>query len=170
MVDAGVPVGLGVDGSASNDAAHMVHEARQALLLARVGRALQPPEVRTGAGGERRSFFGCDLGPAEMTARDALALATRGGADVLGRADIGQLAPGMCADLALFDLRTLTFAGGAVHDPVGALLMCASPLAAYTVVNGRVVVREGRLATLELEPLVERHNRLAIELVERANG
>ncbi len=168
MLDAGVPVGLGVDGSASNDAAHMVNEARQALLLARVGRALQPPETRTGADGERRSFFGCDLGPAEMTARDALALATRGGAEVLGRRDIGQLAPGLCADIALFDLRTLSFAGGAVHDPVGALLLCASAPAAYTVVNGRVVVREGRLATLELEPLLERHNRLAMQLAQGA--
>jgi 8-oxoguanine deaminase len=165
LMDAGVPVGLGVDGSASNDAAHMVNEARQALLLARVGRALQPPEVRTGSDGSRRTFFGCDLGPAEMSARDALALATRGGAQVLGRSDIGHLAPGLCADLALFDLRTLAFAGGAVHDAVGALLLCASPQAAYTLVNGRAVVREGRLATLELEPLVERHNRLAIALV-----
>lgn len=168
MLDAGVPVGLGVDGSASNDAAQMLGEARQALLLARVGRALAPPEVRTGADGERRKFFGCDLGPPEMTARQALALATRGGASVLGRADIGHLAPGLCADLALFDLRTLAFAGGAVHDPVGALLLCASPTAAWTIVNGRVVVREGRLATLALEPLVARHNRLAIELAQSA--
>jgi cytosine/adenosine deaminase-related metal-dependent hydrolase len=96
-----------------------------------------------------------------MSARDALALATRGGAQVLGRADIGHLAPGMCADLALFDLRGAAFAGGAVHDPVASLLLCASPQAAATVVNGRVVVREGRLATLELEPLVERHNAFA---------
>ena len=132
MLNAGVPVGLGVDGSASNDAAHMVNEARQALLLARVGRSLEP--------------FGCDHGPSEMTARDALTLATRGGAEVLGRKDIGHLAVGMCADLALFDLRTLGFAGGAVHDPVGSLLLCTSPQAAYTVVNGRVVVREGQLA------------------------
>ena len=167
MLDAGVPVGLGVDGSASNDAGHLLNEARQALLLARVGRALQPPETRTGADGTRRSFLGCDLGPAEMTVRDALALATRGGAEVLGRADIGHLAPGMCADLALFDLRTLAFAGGAVHDPVGALLLCASPQAAWTVVHGRVVVREGRLVTLELAPLVERHNRLAVQLATR---
>jgi cytosine/adenosine deaminase-related metal-dependent hydrolase len=150
MLDAGVPVGLGVDGSASNDAAHMVNEARQALLLARVGRSLEP--------------FGCDHGPSEMTARDVLALATRGGAQVLGRSDIGHLAPGMCADLALFDLRTLGFAGGAVHDPVGSLMLCASPQAAFTVVNGRVVVREGRLTTLELEPLLARHNRLALQL------
>lgn len=156
MLDAGVPVGLGVDGSASNDGAHMVAEARQALLLARVGRSLDP--------------FGCDHGPAEMTARDALALATRGGAEVLGRSDIGHLAPGMCADLALFDLGTLGFAGGAVHDPVGALLLCASPQAAFTVVHGRVVVRAGQLATLELGPLVERHNRLALQLAQAARS
>jgi len=159
MVNAGVPVGLGVDGSASNDGAHMVNEARQALLLARVGRALSAPETREG-----RRFFGCDLGPAEMTARDALHLATRGGAQVLGRRDIGHLAPGMCADLALFDLRTLAFAGAAVHDPVASLLLCASAPAAYTVVNGRVVVRGGQVTTVDLGPLVERHNRLALQL------
>ena len=164
MLNAGVPVGLGVDGSASNDAAHMVNEARQALLLARVGRAVLPPEVRPDAAGSTRTFFGCDLGPAEMTARDALAMATRGGAQVLGRSDIGHLAPGMCADLALFDLNTLGFAGGAVHDPLGALLLCASQQAAYTVVNGRVVVRQGQLTTLELGPLIEQHNRLALQL------
>lgn len=168
MLNAGVPVGLGVDGSASNDAAQMVNEARQALLLARVGRALQAPEARNSPSGERKTFFGCDLGPTEMTARDALALATRGGAQVLGRTDIGQLAPGMCADLALFDLNTLAFAGAAVHDPLAALLLCASPQAAYTVVNGRVVVRQGQLATLELAPLIERHNRLALQLARNS--
>ena len=152
MLDAGVPVGLGVDGSASNDAAHMVQEARQALLLARVGRSLEP--------------FGCDRGPADLGARDALALATRGGAQVLGRRDIGHLAAGMCADLALFDLRTLAFAGAAVHDPVGALMLCSSPQAAWTIVNGRIVVREGRLATVDLGPLVERHNQLARQLAQ----
>jgi cytosine/adenosine deaminase-related metal-dependent hydrolase len=168
MLNAGVPVGLGVDGSASNDAAHMVNEARQALLLARVGRAMQPPETRTSADGSTRTFFGCDLGPAEMTALDVLAVATRGGAQVLGRPDIGHLAVGMCADLALFDLRTLGFAGGAVHDPVGALLLCTSPQAAYTVVNGRVVVRQGQLTTVDLGPLLERHNRLAVQLAQQA--
>ncbi|MCZ2499055.1 8-oxoguanine deaminase [Xylophilus sp. Kf1] len=157
LLDAGVPVGLGVDGSASNDGAQMVSEARQALLLARVGRALEP--------------FGCDAGPTEMTARDALGLATRGGARVLGRAhDIGQISVGYCADLALFDLSALGFAGGAVHDPVGALLFCASAQAAFTVVNGRVVVRGGRLVTVELEPLVERHNALAIALASGVSG
>jgi cytosine/adenosine deaminase-related metal-dependent hydrolase len=153
MLDAGVPVGLGVDGSASNDGAQLVAEARQAMLLARVRASLEP--------------FGCDRGPAAMTARDALWLSTRGGARVLGRDDLGQLARGRCADLALFDLRTLGFAGGAVHDPVGALLLCATAPAAYTVVNGRVVVREGRLASFELEPVLERHEALARELVER---
>ncbi|WP_439605834.1 8-oxoguanine deaminase [Hydrogenophaga sp.] len=165
MLEAGVPVGLGVDGSASNDGAHMVNEARQALLLARVGRAMQPPETRHG-----KTFFGCDLGPAEMTARDALHIATRGGARVLGRSDVGHLAPGLCADLAMFDLRTLGFAGGAVHDPVGSLLLCASPMAAHTVVNGQVVVRNGQLTTLDPGPLVERHNRLARQLAQTARN
>ncbi len=152
MLDAGVPVGLGVDGSASNDGAQLLAEARQAMLLARVVRALEP--------------FGCDHGPAEMTARDVLALATRGGARLLGRShDIGHLASGMCADLAVFDLRSAAFAGGAVHDPLAALVLCASAPAAWTIVHGRVVVREGHLATIELEPLVERHNHLAVELV-----
>jgi 8-oxoguanine deaminase len=154
MLDAGVPVGLGVDGSASNDAAHLLNEARQAMLLARVGRSLD--------------HFGCDHGPREMTARHMLEVATRGGARVLGRDDIGHLAVGMAADLAIFDTRSLGFAGGAVHDPVGALLMCASATTAYTVVNGRVVVREGQLTSVDLGPLVERHNRLAIQLANAA--
>ena len=107
MVDAGVPVGLGVDGSASNDAAHLLNEARQAMLLARVGRAMQAPEIRDG-----RTFLGCDLGPAEMTPRDALRLGTRGSAAVLGRArDIGQITPGYCADLALFKMDSLRLRG-----------------------------------------------------------
>ena len=104
LLDAGVPVGLGVDGSASNDAGHLLNEARQAMLLARVRRSLDP--------------MGCDSGPQEMTARDALRLATRGGAEVLGRRDIGQIAPGFCADFALYRTDTLAMAGAAVHDPV----------------------------------------------------
>ncbi|MBL0151246.1 MAG: 8-oxoguanine deaminase [Ideonella sp.] len=159
MLDAGVPVGLGVDGSASNDGAHLLAEARQGLLLARVGRAVE------GALPGGPPTFGCDHGPAEMTARDMLAVATRGGATVLGRDDIGHLAPGMAADLAMFDLRSLGLAGGAVHDPVGVLLLCAPTVAAFTIVNGRTVVREGRLTTVDLGPLVEQHNRLATKLV-----
>ena len=160
MRDAGVPVGLGVDGCASNDAAHMVNEARQAMLLARVARSLAAPGTDT----QGKAVYGCDLGPSEMGARDALALATRGGAQVLGRSDIGHLAVGKSADLALFDLRSIGFAGGAVHDPVGALVLCASPQAAHVVVNGRVVVRDGQLLTCDLARMVEQHNRLAIDL------
>jgi cytosine/adenosine deaminase-related metal-dependent hydrolase len=161
MLNAGVPVGLGVDGSASNDGANMLAEARQALLLARLRKSLEAPHTNA----QGRTVFGCDTAPLEMTARDALRVATRGGAQVLGRNDIGHLSAGMCADLALFDLGTLGQAGGAVHDPVASLLLCASAQAAYTVVNGRVVVRQGQLATLDAGPLVERHNRLARELV-----
>ena len=154
LIDSGVRVGLGVDGSASNDGSHMLAEARQAMLLARVGRSLQP--------------FGCDDGGRELSARDALRLATRGGASVLGRDDIGAIAPGMAADLALFRIDTLAMAGGAVHDPIAALMFCASPQAEHTIVNGRVVVREGRLTTLELPPHIERHNRMAGQLINDA--
>ena len=122
-----------------------------AMLLQRVGIAAEP--------------YGCDRGPGAMTARDALRLATRGGAQVLGRTDIGHLAPSMCADLALFDLSALGYAGGAVHDPVGALLLCAPASAAYTIVNGVVRVREGRLVSFDLEPVLRRHNELAAQLL-----
>lgn len=160
MLDAGVPIGLGVDGSASNDAAHLLNEARQAMLLARVGRAMEAPRVQ-----DRRTVYGCDLGPAEMTPRDALRLATRGGAQVLGRThEIGQITEGFCADIAMFRTDTLSMAGGAVHDPVGALLLCASDNADYTIVNGRVVVRQGQITTVDMGPLIERHNQLALHL------
>jgi cytosine/adenosine deaminase-related metal-dependent hydrolase len=160
MIEAGVPVGLGVDGSASNDAAHMVNEARQAMLLARLRKSLEGPQVSA----EGKTIFGCDTAPMEMTARDALKLATRGGAEVLGRKDIGQLSVGYCADMALFDLRNLSFAGGAVHDAIGSLMLCASAPAAYTVVNGRVVVSEGQLASVDLGNVIERHNKFAVQL------
>jgi 8-oxoguanine deaminase len=100
-----------------------------------------------------------------MTPRDALRLATRGGAEVLGRSDIGQITPGCCADFALYRLDTLALAGGAVHDPVGALLLCSSGQADMTLVHGEVLVREGRLTRVEIEPLIARHNALARELV-----
>jgi 8-oxoguanine deaminase len=160
MIEAGVPVGLGVDGSASNDAAHMVNEARQAMLLARLRKSLEGPQVTS----DGKTVFGCDTAPMEMTARDALRLATRGGAEVLGRQDIGQISVGYCADLALFDLRSLSFAGGAVHDAIGSLMLCASAPAAYTVVNGQVVVSEGQLTRVELGRVIERHNQYAVQL------
>jgi 8-oxoguanine deaminase len=163
MLDAGVPIGLGVDGSASNDAAHLLNEARQAMLLARVGRAMEAPRVEDG-----RTVYGCDRGPSEMTPRDALRLATRGGAEVLGREyELGQIKEGFCADIAMFRTDTLSMAGGAVHDPVGALLLCASDNADYTIVNGSVVVRQGEIATVDMGPLIERHNQLALQLALR---
>lgn len=151
MLDAGVPVGLGVDGSASNDAGHMLGEARQAMLLARVGRSLSGP-------------FGCDQGPADMKAHDAIKLATRGGAQVLGRDDIGQIAPAMAADLAIYDLRTLAMAGAAVHDPLASLVLTQPAQTAWTIVHGRVVADHGRITTLDLPPLIEAHNRVATSL------
>jgi cytosine/adenosine deaminase-related metal-dependent hydrolase len=144
MRDAGVSVGLGVDGSASNDGAHMLGEARQAMLLQRVG-----------------------LGPDAMTAREALEIATRGGAKVLGRDDIGVLAPGMAADLVMFDLTQLSFAG-ALHDPVAALVFCTPSNVAYSIINGKVVVRDGRCVTIDTPVVVERHNILSRELVQAA--
>lgn len=100
-----------------------------------------------------------------MTARDALRLATRGGADVLGRPDVGQLKVGLCADVALYDLNTLSFAGAAVHDPVASLVLCSSPQAAYVVVQGRVIVKQGQIVTLDLPVLLEQHRSAAIQLV-----
>jgi cytosine/adenosine deaminase-related metal-dependent hydrolase len=93
-----------------------------------------------------------------------LEIGTLGGARVLGRDDIGALAPGMAADLAVFDLNSIGFAG-ARHDPVAALVFCGPAAAAYTIVNGRVIVREGHLTTTDLPALTRRHNRLAAELV-----
>jgi cytosine/adenosine deaminase-related metal-dependent hydrolase len=143
MLDRGVPVGLGVDGSASNDGGHMLGEARQAMLLQRVG-----------------------FGPDAMTARQALEMATLGGANVLNRDDIGALAPGMSADLALFRLDQVGYAG-AVQDPVAALVFCTPSNVDCSIIHGRVVVRDGQLATVELGPLMERHNSLARRLAEQ---
>lgn len=144
MRDAGVPVGIGVDGSASNDSGHMLAEVRQALLLQRVAR-------------------GAEKGPSAMSAREALEIATRGGAQVLNRDDIGQLAPGMAADIVTVPLDEIGMAGG-LHDPLAALLFCHVPRVKHSIVNGRVVVRDGRLATVDLPRLIERHNRLARDL------
>jgi cytosine/adenosine deaminase-related metal-dependent hydrolase len=139
---AGARVGLGVDGSASNDGSHMLAEARQALLLHRVS-------------GD----------PAGLTALEALRLATRGGAAVLGRDDIGQLAPGMAADLIGYRLDTLGLAGGAVHDPLAALVFCQPPNVDLSVIDGRVRVRDGQLLGVDLPPMIARHNAIARALV-----
>ncbi len=144
MRDAGVNVGLGVDGSASNDGGQMLGEARQALLLARLS-------------GD----------PGALSARAVLEMATRGGATVLGRDDIGHLAVGMAADFVAFDVGGLPHAG-AVDDPVAALVFCDPAPVGYSVIDGRIIVRGGELATLDVQPHVERHNRLARRLLAQA--
>jgi cytosine/adenosine deaminase-related metal-dependent hydrolase len=139
---AGVRVGLGVDGSASNDSSHLLAEARQAMLLARLAVA---PAMGEGE---------------QMSARAALEMATVGGALVLGREDIGQLVPGKAADVVAFDLDQIGYAG-ARHDPVAALVFCSPTRVAHSWVAGRRVVRDGRLVGLDEREIVRRHNELA---------
>lgn len=141
MLNANVPVGLGVDGAASNDATNLLHEARQAFLLARVR----------------------DENAAVMTARDALEIATRGGAKVLGRDDIGYLAAGMAADFIAVDLDKPGYVG-TQQDPVAALIYCQTDAVDYSFINGKKVVDRGNLVAVELGKLVEQTNRLAIGL------
>jgi cytosine/adenosine deaminase-related metal-dependent hydrolase len=141
MLKAGVKVGLGVDGSASNDGGHLLAEARHALLLQRVG-------------GD----------PAALSARQALELATLGGAQVLGRTDIGAIAPQMAADIIGFRLDQVAFAG-ALHDPLAALVLCQAGNVDFVLVQGQWRVRAGRLQTVELPILIEQHNRLSRQLI-----
>ncbi len=144
MLDAGVKVGVGVDGSASNDTGHVLNEARQAMLLQR---------VKGGA-----SIF---------SVQEAVELASKGGAAVLGRDDLGSLEPGKAADLIGVNLNTLSMAGGAVHDPLAALLLCTVDRVDLSVINGQVIVRDGKLLTVDLDELVAKHNQIADELVSR---
>lgn len=140
-LDRGVRVGLGVDGSASNDGGHLLNEARQAMLLQRV------------------------LNQADtLKVEEALWLATRGGAQVLKRDDIGQLAVGKAADFIAYDLNRLAYAG-AQHDPLAALLFCAPQPVTWSVINDRVVVADGVLQTIDLEPIIRRHNQVSKRLV-----
>jgi cytosine/adenosine deaminase-related metal-dependent hydrolase len=150
---AGVQVGLGVDGSASNDSSNLLLEARQAMLLARLERGLR--------GGDEA------ISASWMSAREALELATLGGAAVLGRDDVGSLEPGKCADFFTLDLGSIEYAG-ALHDPVAATVFCAPTRARFTVVHGRVVVEGGQVATVDMGPVVERQNRLAAAITGRS--
>ena len=146
-LDAGVRVGLGVDGSASNDASHMLGEARQALLLNRLA-------VSHGIGqGD------------QMTAREALRLATLGGAQVLGRDDVGVLSPGYAADFIAIDLNRLEFAG-ALHDPVAASVLCGPVSIDHSWVGGQPLVRDGRVMGVDLDELIALQNSLAAALLE----
>lgn len=140
MRDAGVRVGLGVDGAASNDSGDLIGEARQAMLLQRV-----------------------QNGADAMSAREALEMATLGGAQVLGRDDCGTLAAGMRADIAIWDLTGVQTAGA--WDPVAALVLCGPHRVKHLVVEGRQVVRDFRLTTWDLDHEIARQNRLARALV-----
>jgi 8-oxoguanine deaminase len=146
-LDAGVRVGLGVDGSASNDGGHMLAEARQAMLLARLKLAVAPDAQRIWT-----------------TARDVLEVATRGGAAVLGRDDIGALEVGRCADFFTLDLDAIGYAGG-LADPVAAVVFCAPRTVRHSYVQGRAIVTEGRIVTVDMEQVVRAHNRHAAALL-----
>lgn len=161
--DNGVRTGLGVDGSASNDGSNLLVEVREAMLLARLKIGLLPPE------GPQTVLSTSDpLRAAEwMTARDALEIATIGGAQVLGRDDIGSLQPGKCADFFTLDLNDVAYAGG-LSDPVAAVVFCAPTRARHTIVGGRQIVDNGEIVSLDLEPVVAEHNRNAARLAAMA--
>lgn len=143
---ANVPTGLGVDGSASNDGSHLLGEARMAMLLSRLDAA--PNQ----SGGEL------------MKARTAIEIATRGGAEVMNRPDLGSLESGKAADFIAMALNRIEYAG-ALHDPVAAAMLCAPVNVDYNYVAGRAVVANRELVKLELPSLIERHNRLAGQLL-----
>jgi len=149
---AGVNVGLGVDGAASNDGSHLLAEARNAMLVSRVKEGLTGYSLSN------------DPNRRLMTARDALHLGTRGGAAVLGRNDIGSLEAGKCADLFAVDMNRLEFTG--MHDPVSAVIFGQSVNVDYTLVNGKFIVKDGHLTTLDLDKHIEKHNKAAKRLLE----
>jgi 8-oxoguanine deaminase len=149
MLDAGVKVGIGVDGSASNDSNHLLGEARQAMLLQRVG------------------WPGFESRANRLSAREALELATRGGAAVLGRDDIGSLEVGKAADVVAFRVDDIHHSG-AGGDPVAGLLTCLPARAWLSVINGRVVVEDGALTRVEVAALVADHGKASRRLLERA--
>ncbi len=150
---AGVKVGLGVDGSASNDGSHLLGEVRQTMLMARL----------------RAGILGASLSTTPdlpiMTAREALELGTRGGASVLGRTDIGSLEVGKCADFFAIDLNRLDYAG-ALHDPVAAVVFCSPQHVDYTVVHGKQIVKNGHVTTVDVPTLIQKHNRAASRLLQ----
>ena len=150
---AGVNVGLGVDGSASNDGSHLLAEVRNAMLVSRVKEGLTGYSLSN------------DPNRKLMTAREALYLGTRGGAAVLGRNDVGSLESGKCADFFAINLNRIEFTG--MHDPVAAIVFGQPANADYTAVGGRFVVKEGKLCTVDEGKLIERHNKAAKRLLER---
>jgi 8-oxoguanine deaminase len=143
LLKKGVTVGLGVDGSASNNSSNLLDEVRNALLLQRV-------------------YYGAHA----LSPTQALEVATLGSAKLLGRDDVGVLAPGMAADLIAVKLNRLSFAGG-LHDPVAALVLCDTGRVDLSIINGRIRVRDGQLVGIDLPALIQRQNKLAAALVKR---
>ena len=146
-LDAGVRVGLGVDGSASNDSSHMLAEVRQAMLLARLNLAVDR-----------------DTAQIWTTAREVLEVATLGGASVLGRDDIGALEIGKCADFFTLDLNCIAYAG-ALSDPVAAIVFCAPQSAKHCFVHASPVVKDGCIVSLDMQPVIAEHNRHAASML-----
>ena len=142
----GVRLGLGVDGSASNDGSHLLGEVRQAMLLSRLAAA---PSIEGGP---------------LLTARQALRIATRGSADVLGRPELGSLEAGNAADFIAIDLDRLGYAG-ALHDPVAAVVFAAPVSVDHSFVHGQRVVEDGRLVGVDVEALTSEHNAAASGLL-----
>ena len=140
LLDRGAKVGLAVDGSSSNDGNHVLAEARQAMLLARV----------------------LD-GASAMTTAEAFALGTTGSAAVLNRPELGQIAPGFAADLAFFRKDDIALAGAIQQDPLGALMLCHVGRADRVIINGRTVVKDGQIVSVDLPVLIERFNKLVRE-------
>ena len=143
LLKKGVTVGLAVDGSASNNSSNMLDEVRTALLLQRVA-------------------YGADA----LAPTQALELATLGSARLLGRQELGVIAPGKAADMIAVNLQRLPFAGG-LHDPLAALVLCASGQVDLSMVNGKVLVEDGKLVGMDLAALIDRQNRTAAALVQR---
>jgi cytosine/adenosine deaminase-related metal-dependent hydrolase len=140
-----VPVGIGVDGSASNDSSNILSEVRQAMLVSRV-----------------------KAGVSSMPVRDALSIATRGGAEVLGRNDIGSIEIGKAADLAIFDLNKIDYAGS-ISDPLASLFFCGtSQRTKYTIVNGEILVKDSRLVNIEEERLKHKADKAVLNLYKKA--
>jgi cytosine/adenosine deaminase-related metal-dependent hydrolase len=158
---AGVNVGLGVDGSASNDGSHLLAEVRNAMLLSRVKEGITGFSLTSNPSPSGRGDGVREL----MTAREALYLGTRGGAAVVGRNDIGSLEAGKCADFFAINLNRIGYAG--MHDPVAAVVFGQSVNADYTVVGGKFIVKEGQLVTVDEQKLKEKHNKAAQRLLSR---
>ena len=154
MTKAGVKVGLGVDGSASNDGSNMLAEARQAMLIQRIAPHTYAKDMPLGG---REGFAG---NPAAMSAREALRLATRGGAATLGRDDIGSIEPGKAADIIAIDLNRIQYAG-AGHDPVAAAVFCQPFNVDFSMIHGRIRVKDGQLMDLDMRPILQRHREIS---------